>query len=361
MTRSEAHIDNVVRICLRNGHDPPQTVRLWTNDARHGRFHVPGSSLSGVDDLTGLLDGPRARGAFLLRCVMNPPWSLRIVDEAPLTLLALARGSAAVTIDGAQTVRLGPGDTAIVRGPDHYTIGDDPASAPDVVVNPGQQCVSSDGRPMAETMSLGVRTWGNDPDGSTVMLVGTYEESGAMSEPLLRSLPPVIALSNDQWDSPLVGMLSDEVAKDEPGQHAVLDRLLDLLVIATLREWFARSDTDAPRWYLAQRDPIVGHALRLLDNNPEHPWTVAGIAAQVGVSRAAFARRFSDLVGEPPMTYLTRRRLSLAADLLLDPNSTIGAVARQVGYNGPFALSTAFKRERGISPRDHRTRTLAAV
>jgi AraC-like DNA-binding protein len=311
---------------------------------------------TGVDDLTGLLDGPRARGAFLLRCVMNPPWSLRIVDEAPLTLLALARGTASVTTDSGTSVQLGPGDVAIVRGPEHYTIGDHPTSPPDVVIHPGQHCVSNDGRPMAQEMSLGVRTWGNDPNGSTVMLVGTYESAGAVSESLLRSLPPLISLPRDQWDCPIVPILNDEVVKDEPGQHAVLDRLLDLLVIATLREWFARPGADVPHWYRAQGDPIVGHALRLLNNNPDHSWTVAGIASQIGVSRAAFARRFNDLVGEPPMSYLTKRRLSLAADLLMNPDTTIGAVARQVGYSGPFALSTAFKRQLGVSPREYRTR-----
>ncbi len=313
-----------------------------------------------MDDLTALLDGPRARAAFVLRCVMNPPWSVRIVDEAPLTLLALARGSASVTIDGGPSVRLGAGDVAIVRGPDHYTVGDDPASLPDVVIHPGQQCVSRHGEPMAAPMSLGVRTWGNDPAGSTVMLVGTYEAAGSVSEPLLRSLPAIISLRRDQWECPLIPVLSDEVVRDEPGQSAVLDRLLDLLVIATLRTWFARPEADTPAWYRAQRDPIVGRALSLLNNNPSHPWTVAEIAAAIGLSRAAFARRFHDHVGEPPMTYLTKRRLSLAADLLLDPDTTLGAVAHQVGYGGPFALSAAFKREHGVSPRDYRARSAPA-
>lgn len=313
-----------------------------------------------MDDLTDLLDGPRARSAFLLRCVMNPPWSLRIADEAPLTLLAIARGTAMITTDSGSSVRLGSGDVAIVRGPDHYTVGAGPATSPDVVVHPGQRCVSRDGQPMADTMSLGVRTWGNDAEGSTLMLVGTYESAGSVSESLLRSLPPIASLSSQQWDCPLIPILSDEVERDEPGQQAVLDRLLDLVVIATLREWFDRPDADAPGWYRARRDPIVGHALRLMDHNANHAWTVAKLASAIGVSRAAFARRFTDLVGEPPMSYLTTRRLNLAADLLLDPGTTLGAVAEQVGYGGPFALSAAFKRERGISPRDHRMRTVAA-
>jgi AraC-like DNA-binding protein len=98
----------------------------------------------------------------------------------------------------------------------------------------------------------------------------------------------------------------------------------------------------------------VGRALRMMQNNPAEPWTVATLAAEIGISRAALARRFTDLVGEPPMSFLTSWRLALAADLLREPDATVGAVARQVGYGSPFALSTAFKRVRGITPSDHR-------
>ena len=95
----------------------------------------------------------------------------------------------------------------------------------------------------------------------------------------------------------------------------------------------------------------------MMHNNPAHPWTVASLAAETGVSRAALARRFNDLVGEPPMSFLTGWRLALAADLLREPDATIGAVAQQVGYGSAFALSTAFKRVRGVSPKEHRTRS----
>src|SRR5262249_25169974 len=100
--------------------------------------------------------------------------------------------------------------------------------------------------------------------------------------------------------------------------------------------------------------------LRLLHNNPAHPWTVAALAAEVGVSRAALARRFTELVGEPPMAFLTGWRLALAADLLLEPDATVGAVARPVGYTSPFTFSTAFKRRYGVSPQAHR-RAAASV
>jgi AraC-like DNA-binding protein len=307
-----------------------------------------------MDAVAGLLDGPRAREAFLLRSSMDPPWSLRVQDEAPLTLLAMVRGDAWLVPEDGEAEALGRGDVAIVRGPDPYVVADDPATPPQAVIHPGQRCTTLDGVELAEQWSLGVRSWGNAPDGATVMLTGTYQLGGEVSRRLLRALPPWLVLRDDEWDCPVIPLLADEIVKDEPGQEAVLDRLLDLLLIAVLRAWFARPEAGAPDWYRAYGDPVVGRALRLLHHNPAHPWTVAELAREVGVSRAALARRFHDLVGEPPMTFLTGWRIALAADLLREPGATIGSVAHQVGYGSPFALSAAFKRLRGISPREHR-------
>ena len=310
-----------------------------------------------VDALAGLLDGPRAQGAFLLKCVLGPPWSLRIADEAPLAVFTLLDGDAWLIhpgIDG--PVHLTPGDTVIARGPEHYTVADRPDREPNLFVGPGGDCRDAGGRHLAEAMRLGVRTWGNDPAGPTVLLTGSYLLEGEIGGRLLRALRPAVVLRHDDWHSPLVALLADEVGKDAPGQEAVLDRLLDLLLITALRAWFARPEAAAPAWYAASADPVVGRALQLLHHNPARPWTVASLAAATGVSRATLARRFTDLVGEPPMAFLTGWRLALAADLLRDPDTTVGAVARQVGYGSPFALSTAFKRARGVSPRDHRAR-----
>ena len=313
-----------------------------------------------MDAVAGLLDGARAREAFLLRSSMDPPWALRIQDEAPLTVAAIVRGEAWVVTDGAEPVALRRGDVAIFRGPDHYTVADDPATPPQAIIHPGQRCTTIDGEELVDQWSLGVRTWGNSPDGATVLLTGTYEGEGAVSQRLVRALPPLIVLREDEWDCPVIPLLADEIVKDEPGQEAVLDRLLDLLVIAVLRAWFARPEAEAPGWYRAAGDPIVGHALRLMHHNPAHPWTLAELAHETGVSRAALARRFHELVGEPPMAFLTNWRIALAADLLLEPGATIGSVADRVGYGSPFALSTAFKRLRGISPQQHRTAARAA-
>jgi len=307
-----------------------------------------------VDSIAGLLDGPRAREAFLLRSLLDPPFSMRIQDEAPLTLVAMVRGAAWVLPDVGENVLLDAGDVAILRGPDPYLVADDPGTPAQVIINPGQVCTAPDGTELKGMQRMGVRTWGNSTDGATVMLTGTYQLRSETSQRLLDALPALLVVRADSWSSPLVPYLAEEISKDEPGQEAVLDRLLDLLLIAALRAWFARPEAQAPGWYRAHGDPVVGPALRLLHHNPAHPWTVESLARQIGVSRAALARRFTELVGEPPMAFLTGWRLTLAADLLREPGATVGSVARKVGYASPFALSTAFKRVRGISPQQHR-------
>jgi AraC-like DNA-binding protein len=306
-----------------------------------------------MDALAGLLDGPRARQAFLLRIVLDPPWSMRIQDRAPLAVLAMVKGEAHVIPYDGPAVVLRPGDVAIARGPDEYVVADNPSTPPQVIIHPGERCTTLYGEDLAEAMDQGVRTWGNSADGSSVMLVGTYASTGEISDRLLRSLPTLLTVPADSWDSPIVPLLAHEVTKDDQGQSAVLDRLLDLLLIGALRVWFARPEVEAG-WFQAQGDPVVGRALRMLHNHPAHPWTVGALAGRTGVSRAALARRFTELVGEPPMSYLTSWRLALAADLLREPDATLGAVARQVGYSSAFALSAAFKRVRGVSPQAFR-------
>jgi AraC-like DNA-binding protein len=316
-----------------------------------------------MDPLADLLDGPRARNAFLLRSVLDPPWSLRIQDEAPLTLVAVVRGEAYVLPDAVagEVTCLRPGDIAVLRGPDPYTVADDPRTAPQVVIHPGQRCETLAGEPLDQAMELGVRTWGTDTEGATMMLTGTYEFAGEISRRLLEALPPLLVVAAADADAVLTGLLATEIVKDDPGQEAVLDRLLDLLLITTLRTWFSRPEGEAPAWYRAYRDPIVGRALRMLQNKPAHPWTVASLAAAANVSRAALARRFNELVGQPPMAFLTGWRLDLAADLLCESDASISAVADQVGYGSPFALSTAFKRVTGLSPQQYRLRARRAA
>ncbi|UVS80433.1 AraC family transcriptional regulator [Actinokineospora sp. UTMC 2448] len=305
------------------------------------------------DTLAGLLDGPRARGAFLLRSILTPPWSLRIEDRAPLSLVTMVRGRAWITSAEGDPVAVEPGEIAIVRGPTPYTVADEPDTPVQVTVGPGQVCTTVEGVDVGESRLLGVRTWGPDPGGSTVMLSGTYQLQREVGQRLIGALPPVLVRPVDAEDAALVSLLEAEVGKDKPGQELVLDRLLDLVLVSVLRAWLASPGTGSPGWYRAQHDPVVGEALRLLHADPAEAWTVATLAARCRVSRAALARRFTALVGEPPMNYLTSLRLALAADLLRETDATLGSAARQVGYGSAFALSSAFKRVRGMSPREY--------
>ena len=291
---------------------------------------------------------------------MSTPWSLRILAESPLTLIAGVKGEAWIAPDEGEPVRLGPGDIAVTRAPDHYNVADSPATQPQVIIHKGQRCCDLDGNSVLEEMTHGVRTWGNDPDGETMFLVGAYEHLSDISDRLLRALPPVLSVSHADWESPLVPLLCEEVVKDEPGQAAVLDRLLDLLVTAVLKAWFAQHDTRRPEWWRFQGDRIVERALRLMHDDPARPWTLGELASASGASRASLARRFHELVGEPPMTFLKNWRMAMAADLLCQPDETVGTVAEKTGYATPFAFSAAFKRIRGMSPQQHRAGSLAS-
>ena len=312
-----------------------------------------------MDNLGGLLDAPRARGAFALRTVMSSPWSLRILAESPITLIAGVSGDKWVVHDDGDPIRLGPGDIAVTRAPEHYNVADSPTRPPTVVIHPRQRCCDLDGNSVLEEMTHGVRTWGNDPDGSTVFMVGAYEHLSDISDRLLRALPPVLSLSHADWESPLVPLLCEEVVKDEPGQAAVLDRLLDLLLTAVLTAWFAQQDSSIPEWWRFQGDRIVESALRIMHDDPAHAWTLDKLAKESGASRASLARRFHNVVGEPPMTFLKHWRMAMAADLLCQPDETVSTVAEKVGYSTPFAFSAAFKRVRGLSPQAHRAGALS--
>lgn len=313
-----------------------------------------------MDALAGLLDGVRARGAFVLRLSLDPPWAMRIEDHAPLTVICVTHGSAVIaphaTGRSGPPIPLGPGDVALARGVEHYVFSDEFGSAPQIVIHEGQRCTTLSGADLRFELAVGVRTWGNSPTGAMRGVIGAYEGRSAVGDRLLDALPTVLVIRADEWDSPLVELLAAEAGRDSDGQEPYLDRLLDLLVMDVLRTWFSR-DGNAPPWWSAADDPVVGPALRLIHHNPAHPWTVANLAAAVNCSRAVFARRFTDAVGEPPIAFLTSWRLALAADMLRSRDNTIAAVARQVGYSTPFALSSAFKRAYGVSPNEHRAAT----
>jgi AraC-like DNA-binding protein len=313
----------------------------------------------GMDPLGDILEGVRAKTAAFCQAVLDPPWALRICDEAALGLAAPLHGHAWVVPDDGEPTLVEAGDVAIVQGPAPYTVADRPGTRPTVFVHPGNRLITADGVDITAETKLAATTstigFGAEPGtGSTILASGVYDVSSFVSGRLLATLPTVVHVPHDQIQSPIMDLLHTEVGRDEPGQQVVLDRLLDLALIATLRAWFARPAGDPPGWYRAHGDPCVGRALRILHEDPAKPWTVADLAAASGVSRAAFARRFADLVGQPPMTYLTHWRLDLAAESLRNTQATLAAIARQVGYANAFALTVAFKRVQGTTPQQFR-------
>ena len=249
-----------------------------------------------------LLDGPRARGRVPAALDMDPPWSLRIEDEAPLTLVAVVRGEAWIVPDDGEPVRLAAGDVAIVRGPEPTPSPTTRPRAPQAVIHPGQRCTTPDGAGASrEMMDLGVRTWGNAADGATVMLTGTYQLDGEVSRRLLRALPPLLVLRATSGTARSIPLLADEIVKDEPGQEAVLDRLLDLLLIAVLRAWFARPEADAPGVVPRLRRP--GRRPRAADAAPQPVAPVDGggagrrdrrVARRAGAALQRAGRRAAD-------------------------------------------------------------------
>lgn len=308
-----------------------------------------------MDPLEAFLSGPRARNAFLLRSLMSPPWGIRVQDQAPLTVVVVQHGSAWIVRDGMDPLELRPGDAVLLRGPEPYLVAHHPASETTAIINPGQHCSGPGGEDLTPRLDSEVRTWGNDPNGPDALLIGTYLTASEVGRSLLERLPAQYLLRQDGQLEPVIELLLEELHQPSPARTAALDRLLDLLLIRMLRRVQAELSPTAPGWLTAQADPLVRQALQAIHRRPGDAWTVEKLARTAGTSRANLARRFSEAVGQPPMTYLSRHRLDLAADLLLgDDRLTTAVVADRVGYSTPYSFSHAFKVHHGVSPRAYR-------
>lgn len=303
-----------------------------------------------------ILQLPRARRAFLLKAVRTAPWSVRVCDTAPLSVVAIMHGWAWVRLDGRQAIRVGAGDIVVLPKARPYVFSDDPGTPVQVVIEPGpNRCIPSGAASGQELADTGVRTWGRPSPGATVLLIGKYRRDADVGRGLQMALPRVLTCDrSDPARAGALALLNHEISKDHSGQGVVLDRLLDLVVASTLREWIAdpHPARSAPATALA--DPAVGSTLRMIHAQPAGAWTVHALADQVGLSQSAFARRFTHLVGEPPMTYLRTRRLDTAAERLRQSADTLELIAAEVGYGSAFALSAAFKRYFGMSPQQYR-------
>ncbi|MEZ0108505.1 AraC-like DNA-binding protein [Catenulispora sp. EB89] len=308
-----------------------------------------------MDTLSDLLRRAGAVDAQVRQLIQRPPWSITYAQAPALTVFATLGGHAALRLEDVPSVppvQLAEGDIALVAHSTRHTISDDLATPPQVVISGGRkQLLGDPSRHPELEANLAPRTWGDGLPGATRVLRGMFQLRGDAGRRLLAMLPPLGVVPAGPRTGAALALLADEAARDEPGQEAVLHRSLDLVLVLALRGWCARSGPVFPSWYSALADPSIGAALDHLHTDPARHWTVADLAAVAGLSRAAFAARFAQLVGQPPMAYLTDWRMTLAADLLRDEaGTTVAAAARAVGYQDAFAFSVAFKRAKGMSP-----------
>jgi AraC-like DNA-binding protein len=191
-----------------------------------------------------------------------------------------------------------------------------------------------------------------------------YYLNGARPHPLFQSLPDVIHLPAQIGASgtvrTVVELLGAEMDRECPGASAAVPALLDLLLLYTLRTWL-ETTAQPIGWAQALRDPAVSAALRAIQERPAERWTVASLAVEASLSRAAFARRFATLTGQPPLTYLTWWRMTIAGRLLQTTDATTQTIAERVGYGSEYAFSKAFKRELGLAPAHYRRRQRATA
>lgn len=287
-----------------------------------------------------------------MRAQFEPPWAIDVRDDAAMTVIAVLSGQVQLR-HGTRDEPLNAGDVALVQGGRPYIVSDRDGSSPSVRILPGNQCVDLAGHPVAESMSHGLRTWGNARSGKDALLIGAYGSIGKVGRLLVQALPEAVVTRNESAVSGAVSLMEREIARAAPGQASLLDRLLDVVLVGAVRSYAVQSDATALS-YLTTQDTLVGSALESMHERLAHRWTVASLAHAAHTSRATLNRRFRAAIGTAPMTYLTNLRLAMAADLLCDPSVTVASVAHDVGYATPFALSAALKRRFGLSPREFR-------
>jgi AraC-like DNA-binding protein len=162
-----------------------------------------------------------------------------------------------------------------------------------------------------------------------------------------------------QWLTSSIRFSLAESAAQRAGAGTVLAKLSELMFVEAIRRHVESLPADQKGWLAGLRDRFVGKSLALMHAKPAHPWTVDELAGHVGLSRSALAERFTGLLGAPPMQYLTRWRLQLAADLLSSGRSSVAAISAEVGYESEAAFNRAFKRELGVTPAAWRRKQLA--
>lgn len=309
-----------------------------------------------VDVLTDMLQRSRARGAAFSHSTARGAWGVRFPagTGAHLAIHGILGGEAFAWTDDApdQARHVVSGDVVLVQGPSLHFM----AHAPGADAVPfGSQPASGPPRGAAR---LAYGSGSGDP---TTFFCGAYRFEGDLCGGLLAGLPGLTVV-RPQAGSPLRGALdvfSSELLHDAPGQQALLDSLLNVVLVQALREQLASDLAAAPAWFRATSDPAIGAALRAIHADPQRAWTVADLAAAATLSRATFARRFSALLGMAPLAYVTDWRMALAREQLRAGDAGLAVVARSLGYASEFSFAATFKRHHGIAPGRWRAKATA--
>ncbi len=300
----------------------------------------------GPDVLTQVLDALRLRSRLFCRSELTASWTLTFPAGDFAHFHLVERGTAWIHLeDLPRPIRLEPGDMAVVPHGNGHSLSDG-HGAPNVNLD--------DLIAQVPAGSGYVIRHGGGGD-ETRLICGAFQFEHPQAQPLLSLLPLVIHVPRgDGATGPLqLGMrLAEEARATHVGADTIVTRLMDVLFVEAIRTSLQEIPDAIGGWLGALRDPQIGAALRAIHRAPEHPWTVSTLAAEAALSRSPFAARFEKLVGEPPMAYLTRWRMQLAAKLLRDPQVRIEEVGDRVGYSSAAALSRAFKRWFQVSPRD---------
>lgn len=298
-----------------------------------------------MDVLSDAIAAMRTGRPHSARAERSGRWAVRHPAFAGAGFHILLQGSCRLTPEGGTPADLGPGDVVFLpRGSAHALSDGSPGPLPD-----------PPSAPLAGLRDEIV------PGSSVVMLCGAYLLDGARPHPLLGELPPVVHLparaGQHPWLRSLVDLLGAELTGRRPGTDAIVPALLDALLTYLIRACLDQAPDHHPAtgWSAALTDPAITAALNRMHADPARRWTVAELADAAGLSRSAFARRFTALTARPPLAYLGWWRMTLAARLLRQTDAPLSTLARQTGYTSEYAFANAFKREYGIAPGRYRT------
>jgi AraC-like DNA-binding protein len=312
---------------------------------------------TGTDVLADVLDSLKLKGRFFCRSELSAPWAIGFAPGEFSHFHIVERGTCWLRLHGERDViALEEGDMLLVTQGHEYQLSDE-ARTPPV---PLEQVAGS------STWGLHAVLRHGGGGAVTNLLCGAFEFDSPHAQSFLAVLPEWIRVRKDErrgneWLDSTARFLTRETEQPEMGAAMIVTSLIDVLFVEAVRTWLRQQPPGAAGWLGALRDPSIGAALGLIHQAPQKQWTVPALSAAVGLSRSPFAARFTALVGQPPMTYLKRWRLQLAATLLRRQTVALSSVAERVGYESMPAFSRAFTHFFGVSPGRYRHSGTAAA